>query len=219
MRSILVNEKILTKTEASVVQGFLHPRTINNAGKLAVNFNVNDGNTNTYAYTNINVLNDGANVSTLANNINNKSFGLKTNTKGMYADSAYVMNNFRNLATAFYNAKMNNAHLTFPHVKLANNNNLQTTISKDGQTASATVELQCKNGSYIYYHYYNATVTSSVNDLAFYVNLTPAMTNTFKSIFSHHDATTDLGIFYNALDDGEVHDDFMPPYSGPSYIP
>ena len=220
VRSILVNEKILTKTEASVVEGFLHPRIINNAGKLAVNFNVNDGNTNTYAYTNINVLNDGASAKSLVNSINNKSFGLKTNTKGMYADSSYVMNNFRNLASAVYNAKMNSARLTLPHVKLVNDNaNIKATINKDGQIATAKVDLQCKTGSYIYYHYYNTSVTSSVNDLVFYVNFTPAMKNTIKSIFWHHSIMQNLGIFYNALDDGEVHDEFMPSYSGASYIP
>ena len=90
VRSILVNENILTKTEASVVQGFLHPKTINNAGKMTVNFNVNDGNTNTYACANINVLNDGADAQQIANEIPAANFYLKDNTLGQYADSSYV---------------------------------------------------------------------------------------------------------------------------------
>ena len=47
-----MNEKILTNYKTSDVVGCLNLATINKTNKTPVKFNVNDNNTNTYAYTN-----------------------------------------------------------------------------------------------------------------------------------------------------------------------
>ena len=222
LRSILVNEGIVTKVEASEIAGiadggygFVIDKTWINTG-FPVDYIVNDNNTSdTAGDAQVEAVNDGNDAQQIANSMQNKSYGLKTNAVGQYADSASIKQDFDNILQYTYGITNLN-QISLPHVKLANNNpNINATITKDGQTATAKVDLECKTSPCIHYEYF----PDNINDLVFYVNLSPAMTNTFKSIFSHHDATTDLGIFYNALDDGEVHDDFMPPYSGPSYIP
>lgn len=46
------------------------------------------------------------------------------------------------------------------------------------------------------------------------------MKNTLKSMFWNYSTLEDLGIFYNALDDGALEGGRgFPSYSGPSYIP
>ena len=218
LRDILVNDRILTKAEASVVAG-VNQTTIKQVGQINLKFNINDKNTNSYANAKVNVVNDGNSAQQIANNMKNVGFGLKTNTVGKYADSSYIMQNFKNLLQDVYGFKAEDLKdISLPHVKLANDNpNINATVTKEGQTATAKVDLECKTSPYIYYHDYS--YPGNINDLVFHVNLTPAMTNTLKGIFSHHNAQYDLGVFYNALDDGELRLFSMPPYSGPSYIP
>ena len=213
LRTILVNDKILTRPEASVVTGLVSPVTITKTGAVTLNVDVNDNNTNTDANANVNVLNDGASANQIAGGINNDSLGLKTNTSSMYADTNYVTNNVRNILVNYYQqttANMND--VTLPHTLLKNDTPVNAIVTKDGQIANAKLNLQSKTTPYIYYG------QATLNDLVFYVNLNPAMTNTLKGIFSHYNAQHDLGVFYNALDNGQVHGHRMPTYSGPSYI-
>ena len=226
LRSILVNEGIVTKVEASEITGiadggygFVIDKTWINLG-FPVNYIVNDNNTSdTAGDAKVEAVNDGDSAQQIANSMQNKSYGLKTNAVGQYADDAYITQDFDNLLQYTYGFKADDLKdVSFPHVKLQTDNlNINASITKDGQTATAKVDLECKNSPYIYYHYYS--FPDNANDLAFYVNLTPAMTNTLKGIFSHYNAQYDLGVFYNALDDGELHGFSMPSYSGPSYIP
>ena len=226
LRSILVNENIVTKVEASEIAGiadggygFVIDKTWINKG-FPVDYIVNDNNTSdTAGDTQVEAVNDGNDAQQIANNIQNKSYGLKTNTAGQYADSTSIKQDFDNILQNSYGITNLN-QISLPHVKLANDNpNINATVTKDGQTATAKVDLECKSSPYIYYRYYNTTVFSSNYDLTFYVNLNPAMKNTLKSMFWNYSTMQDLGIFYNALDDGAIHDDSMPAYSGPSYIP
>ena len=63
LRTILVNDKILTKAEASVVTG-INPITIKQAGNLSLKFDINDHNTDSNANTNVSVVNDGDSADT-----------------------------------------------------------------------------------------------------------------------------------------------------------
>ena len=223
LRSILVNEGIVTKVEASEIAGiadggygFVIDKSWIGLG-FPVDYIVNDNNTSdTAGDAQVEAVNDGNDAQQIANSIQNQSYGLKTNAMGQYADSSSITEDFDNLLEATYGLKEADVKDTkLPHVKLqANNPNINASINKDGQTAVAKVTLECKNSPYIYYRYY----PDNVNNLVFYVNLNPAMTNTLKSIFTHNDAKTDLGIFYNALDCNQVQGDFMPRYTGPQYI-
>ena len=214
IRSILVNEKILTKTEASIVNGFLHPKTINSAGKLAVNFNINDDNTNTWAYTNISVLKDGEDAQHIANKIPSANFYLKDDTFGQYADSSYVTKNFRDLAYNYGYSREDMNNVTLPHIKLQqNNNNISAHVLKDGQTAQTTkFNLICDKGSQL--HLYN----QSYYDFQIYANITPAVVQNLKVYFNKHTATPNLGYFYQVLDDGTYDNDNLP-YCDTGFIP
>ena len=215
IQSILVNEKILTKAEASVVVGLASPVTISKAGIVDVDFNVNDNKTNTKADVKINVHNDGKTAQQVADGINKVGFGLKTNTAGMYADSQYVTKSFRDIAVNNYGqttVDMND--VTLPHVKLqADNPNLTASILKDGQTASAQIDLECKTNPYIYYY------SAASDHMQAYVNLTPDFLQTLKSYFadSSHTTQQDLGYFYQMLDDGYAVT--LPIYTGKQYVP
>lgn len=210
-----MNEKILTKAEASVVVGLASPVTISKADIINVNFNVNDNKTKTQANTKINVRNDGKTAQQVADGINKVGFGLKINTAGMYADSQYVTNNFRNLAVNNYaQTSIDMNGVTLPHVKLqADNPNITASILKDGQTASAQIDLECKTTPYIYYY----SVAS--DHMQAYVNLNPAFLQTLKSYFadSSHTTQQDLGYFYQMLDDGYAVT--LPIYTGKQYVP
>lgn len=85
-------------------------------------------------------------------------------------------------------------------------------ILKDGQTAEAHVELQCKTTSYIYY----STVNSHF--LQAYVNLNADMVANLQNYFEQgYSSSDDLGYFYQLLDDGSAST--LPSYSGKNYVP
>ena len=214
IRSILVNEKILSTAEASDIVGFLNPVTITKPGATAVNFNVNDGNTNTYAYTNLNVVNDGNSAEQIAANIQNKFYGLKQNTVGMYADSSYVTNDFRSLLVNSYDQGSGDmSHVTLPHVKLEQDNkNIKSQVTKDGQNVTANIELVDYTSNYLFYN------DSSDTTLTYYLNLNPTVVNVLKKFFPTAGSKDDLGYFLNVLDDGNDNDN-LPHYNGTSYFP
>ena len=212
LRTILVNDKILTKAEASVVNG-VNPITIKQAGNLSLKFDVNDHNTDSNANTNVNVVNDGNSADQIANNLNGYGFGLKTNTAGMYADTSYVEKNFVDLAVANYGLNADDMnYVTLPHLKLAKDNpNTPITVTKDGQTATAKMDLECKTGPYIYYYIVNN------NHFQVYVNLNPYLVQQLKKYLPYHGHQNALEYFYSMLDDSDDSD--LPKYSGTDLIP
>ena len=212
LRDILVNEHVLTKAEASIV--ISDDRTkITKAGQIILPLAVNDHKTTSSALLHADVVNDGNSAEQIANSLNGYGFGLKTNTAGMYADTSYVVKNFVDLAVANYGLNVNDMnYVTLPHLKLAKDNpNTPITVYKDGQTATAKMDLECKTGPYMYYY------TVQNNHFQVYVNLNPYLVQQLKSYFPHHGHQNDLEYFYSMLDDGA--DDDLPKYKGTNLIP
>ena len=217
IQNIFVNEKILTKAEASTIAGLSSPVTIKESGKIAAEFNVNDNNTNTYADTSLNVVDDGKDASQIASGIQNTAYGLKTNTAGKYGDDQTVTQNFQNLLVDAYGQNANDMqYVTLPHVKLQQDNkNMNTQVLKDGQLATTPVDIQCKPGSYIYYQ------MDADNDFQAYVNLTPQFISYLKTFFTANDSKLSLLYFYQMLCNGHDAAAFpynLPHYSGPDYL-
>ena len=216
IQNILVNEKILTKTEASDV-GVDVPLTITSAGQLTTSFDVNDDNTEATASVKLNVNNDGNSAAEIASSIQNTAYGLKLNTVGKYGDDQTITQNFQNLLVNAYNQDANDMqYVSLPHVKLQQDNkNMNAQVMKDGQLATALVDVQCKQGSYIYYQ------MNTYTDFQAYVNLTPQFLSYLKPFFKEN-PHLQLLYFYQMLNDGKLHDprpyyDF-PRYTGPDYL-
>ena len=213
LRNILVNDNILTKAEASVITA-ANATTITKAEQITLNLTVNDYKTSSNASLNADVVNDGDSASQIANSLNGYGFGLKTHTAGLYADSSYVVKNFIDLAEANYGFNADDLnYVALPHVKLANDNpNTPVTVTKDGQKATAKMDLECRTGAYIYYYIVKN------NYLQVYVNLTPTMVSYLKKYFNKHTQTADrLKYFYQMLDDDQDND--ISTYGVPYQIP
>ena len=213
IKNIIGNEKLLTKAEASLITQTTNPVTIKGWSYVPVSFVFDDGKTTTVANSHFSVNDDGVDASQIAGEINNKYFGLKTNSIGQYADSNYITKNWEDLITNNYQVNDQDAADTYlPHLKLqTDNKNVPVQILKDGQTATAHVELQCKTNPYIYYYKVNT------HFLQAYVNLNASMLSTLRSYFITCKANDVLGYFYQLLDDGEVSG--LPHYYGESYVP
>ena len=216
LRSLLVNEKILTKPEASLVTNvkntaYVFPTT---AAIISLSFEINDGSTTAYSNGKVNLKNDGNNAATIAANIQNKFYGLKQNTVGMYADSSYVTNDFRSLLVNSYDQGSDDMnHVTLPHVKLQQDNkNIKAQVMKDGEIVTANIELVDYTSNYLFYE------SSSDTTLTYYLNLNPTVVNVLKKFFPTAGSKDDLGYFLNVLDDGNAND-YLPHYNGTSYFP
>lgn len=208
VRSILVNEGILSPLEASYI--FLYPydppATIDTPnlyydGQFTVR---NDGPEATGEY-NFHVIDDGGTVSQVASSLTNAVIQLKTNTVGMYADNSYVEQN----VTGFLNNSGQNFNIekvTLPHQMLkafgGPPNIVYPTIMKDGQTAVAqSVDLVTQKNPMM------QKASNSKTYLRLLVNLTPKCVNACKSYFqSQTNPNLILGYFYNVLNDGEWSD-------------
>ena len=225
LRSILVNEGIVTKVEASEITGiadggygFVIDKTWINLG-FPVNYIVNDNNTSdTAGDAQVEAVNDGDSAQQIFSKIENKSFGLKQNTVGKYADSSYIVQDFRNLLQSAYKVNaIDLNHVTLPHVKINQNTpNVKATICKDGQRFTANINLEGKATPYIYYTEANAS------DVIFYVNFNPAMLRTLRDVFDCKLNThqQDLQYCYNMLCDGAGnHIDNFAQYTSIAYIP
>ena len=212
LRTILVNEHVLTKAEVSVITS-VNATKITKAGQITLNLTVNDYKTSSNALLHANVVNDGHSASQIANSLNGYGFGLKTNTLGMYADTSYVEKNFVDLAVANYGLNINDLnYVILPHVKLAKDNpNTPVTVLKDGQTATAKMDLECKTGPYIYYYIVKN------NDFQAYVNLNPYLVKQLQNYFPGHGHQKDLEYFYSMLCDKNC--DYLPSYNGTLLIP
>ena len=216
VRSILVNEKILTKYEASNIVGFLKPVTITKAGKTPISFNVNDNNTQTYANANLNVVEDGLSSDEIAHKLNtsgeydsggrwvqNDTYYLKSNAVNQYADSSTVTQNFRNIlrydnGPGFW-SESDIQDITLPHNVVTDNpkgNNMNATVTKDGQTSNAAVQLVAYTSSFLNLE------DQDDDDMSFDVQLSPTSVTFLADYFQTHSNIRDcLGYFYQYLDD------------------
>lgn len=226
IRNILVNEKVLTKYEASNIIGFLNPTTITKTGKTPINFNVNDDNTQTYATANVNVVNDGLSAPAIANKLHtngeycdggawsqNDTYFLKSNTTGQYADSALVKQNLQNILKydRGWTADLNT--ITLPHKILTNagnGNNLNATVTKDGQITTTAVDLVAYNTPFLNLE------NQDTSNLSFDVNLTPKVISYLLSYFKNHGGSSTknqdnrVQYFYQVIDDGGFDTSYVP---------
>ena len=203
VRSILVNENILNKYEASDLIGFAKPVKITKAGKIPVSCNVDDNNTQTYAKTNLNVVNDGGDVDTIAQNIEGYVAILKANTMGMYADNSNIEKYVTTYIDKIY-AGFNIAQFIFPHQLINSSiNSLKTKIIKDGQVSKYAVPFylfsQKKPSD-------KRLENSTNNDLKLLVNLNTTATKDLYSAlqdpYFFDDAVYNVGYFFNLLNNG-----------------
>ena len=225
IRKMLVNEQILTKAEASDV-GADGPLTIANAGKIEARFDVNDNNNEATANVKLNILDDGNSAAEIANYLHtvgeyapssgwvyNYVYFLKENTTGLYADNQLVYQNFYNIlhydidgGAIFPTSDIRD--ITLPHVMLTNSpngNNMDATVTKDGQIVKTLIQLVARNTPYI-----NSEGADS-EDFAFDVNLNPQVVKYLKNYFLTQSGTKlRLAYFYQVLDDG----DFSGEYDG-----
>lgn len=207
VRSILVNENILNKYEASDLIGFAKPIKITKVGKTPISFNVDDNDTQTYAKTNLNVVNDGGDVDTTAQKIEGYAAVLKANTLGMYADN----NNIEQYVTTYIDkiyAGLNIAKFLFSHQLINSSlNNYPTKIIKDGQVSKYAVPFYLfsqKNPSD------KKFADSTNNDLKLLVNLNTTATEDLYSALQNpyffDDAVYNVGYFFNLLNNGAWND-------------
>ena len=209
VRSILVNEGILSPLEASYI--FLYPydppATIDTPnlyydGQFSV---LNDGPEATGEY-NFHVIDDGSTVDQVANFLTDAIIQLKTNTVGMYADNSYVEQN----VTGFLNNSGQNLNIEkviLPHQILkpfnaGPPNIVYPIIIKDGQTAEAqSVDLVTQKNPMM------QKASNSKTYLRLLVNLTPNCIDACKFYFQNQtNPNLILGYFYNVLNDGEWSD-------------
>ena len=201
---IIANEHILTKAEASVVTGLASYKTVSGTGQFSIQMHVNDGNTDSIATPNINVVNDGLSATEIASKISGGTFYLHGSMGSKYADSSKVYKNFRNYLvddTALFSPSFTRSDanaITLPHLQLnLPKTNLTATASKDGQAATAPITIV----SHIYPELITQYQSASIFGLV--VNLGPLEVNDLKDYFHYQttDPQTRLECFYNALDD------------------
>ena len=201
-RQMFVNEKILTKNEASLVSLASSSFKITQAGQFVVQLHVNDGNQDVVTPLHIAVVNDGLSAQQIASKTKG-TYYLNGNMQGQYADSAQVYNNFRNMLINdnIFNYEAPDAYdIILPHVKLKSDNSIQATVLKDGQTATASFNLAAHN--------YAEILTQNETNTVFnvLVNLTPKVISNLKYYFGDHTQDDILGYFYQILDDGKFND-------------
>ena len=197
IRSIIVNEKLLTKIEASLITRITKPIKITGDSYIPVSFVFDDGKTTAIANNHLSVNDDGKDASQIAAEVQGKTFWLKTNTVGKYADSDSIFNQLENIWTYQYGVNNLDAEsISLPHLKLAKDNkNVSSQVLKDGQIAKVTFDLQCLPNAYLAYGPNN-----DGNFLQAYVNLTPAMIEALQTYFPNHSSKDDLYYFYELLD-------------------
>ena len=202
-RQMFVNEKILTKNEASLISLANSSFKITQAGQFVVQLHVNDGNEDVVTPLHIAVVNDGLSAQQIASKTKG-TYYLNGNMQGQYADSAQVYNNFRNMLINdnIFNYEAPDAYdIILPHVKLKSDNSIQATVLKDGQTAAASFNLAAHN--------YTEILTQNQTNTVFnvLVNLTPKVISNLKYCFSncprgYNPQNYILDYFYQVLDDG-----------------
>ena len=214
--NIILNEHILTKAELSTVKAFHTAKVgyhIAKEGLYNISFDINNDNKYVVSHTHLQVVKDGNSAKQIATEAtkNLSEWMLKTNTIGKYADSEYVLQNFRSLLVNFGGVKADDTkYITLPHVKLQHDQSLSAIVYKDGEFA-ATNNIKLNTYTDIYW------LSRWNNYMKVYINLKPEIIQTLKSYFPSHSSKDDLGYFYNMLCDG--NDDELASYDATSYIP
>lgn len=200
LKSIIVNEGILTKIEASEIVGIFAYDTTG-----VINWNINDNNTesSTPGFKGYKVVKDGDSAQQLANKIvSSDVFRLKTDALGKYADSNVggVLDNIHQ-QLIYYNiyTQAQLQYIKTPHVKLQDDNkNFVFSAEKDGQIFQAP---PCEVLAHTY-----ANMTRDMNsDGNFEVsaNLTPHIVNMLWNYYhTGPSANFFLGYFYQMLNNG-----------------
>ena len=235
---IIMNENRLTKAETSVVTGLASDKTISGAGKFTVQMHVNDNNVDVIANVPINATNDGLSAAEIADQLQkdgqmgeagrwsvNNVYFLQETMCGKYADDPAVVQNFKNILNYERSSVLSPsdvATISMPHQMLTNapnGNNLSVTTTKDGQTATANLDIVSYNSPYVIAEGLDDLADSS--DFEFAINLTPAMINYLCDYFDTDYGTLDrLGYFYQVLDDGDFDTKLVDlPYEHAEFVP
>ena len=137
LRSVLVNEGILTKVEASEIVGLYSYDNITASGSYYISYNINDNSTDSAAYYyGIYVYNDGLSAQQLASKIvSTDNYHIGKNEVGDYAYSKGPEGDIKQqlLTYTFANYQIN--YVQMPHIILQPVNNVRFNVKKDGQNA------------------------------------------------------------------------------------
>ena len=220
VQTILANEKILTKAEAADVIGLQSPVTITKTGKIPISFNVNDNKSQAYANANLNVVEDGLSSDEIAQQLHtdgeydsggkwvqNDTYFLKGTATNQYADSAVVVQNFHNIlqydkGPDFW-SQSDIQDITLPHTIVTDNpngNNMNATVTKDGQTSTVAVQLVAYTSSFLNLE------DQDDYDMSFDVQLSPTSVMFLADYFDTHSSVKEcLGYFYQYLNDNDFN--------------
>ena len=163
--------------------------------------------TNTTAQDIANTLHNDGEYDSGGHWVQNDTYFLKGTATNQYADSAVVMQNFRNIL--YYDkgqylwSQSDIQDITLPHTKLTDNpngNNVTATVKKDGQTATATISLVAYTGSFLNLE------DQDDYDLSFDVQLSPTSVAFLADYYNNGPSLGDsLGYFYQYLNDNDFN--------------
>lgn len=153
LRSILVNEGILTTVEASEIQGLTNPTQdpnfynvnsewANPGFKHIINYKINDHKTTsgTANYAGVVTLNDGKSAQQIADEIvSTDTYFISKNDQGLFADSKGPATDIKTQAVKWDISATQAQYMQIPHIILqAQNYNVVYHFEKDGQIAATT---------------------------------------------------------------------------------
>ena len=142
-KNIIVNEGILTRIEASEIIGLFDISgdpsnyTVDATGGFYINYNINDRNTDTSAYTyGVSVYNDGLSAQQLASKIvSTDNYHISKNDVDDYAYSKGPEGDIKKQLLTYTFASDEINYVQMPRVILKQVNNVQFNVKKDGQNA------------------------------------------------------------------------------------
>ena len=97
IRSIIANEKLLTKAEVSIISRISALIKISGPNYIPVTFVLNNSKTTANAKSHFSVNDDGKYSSQIAAQVQGQTYWLKTNTAGQYADTDNIFNQLENI--------------------------------------------------------------------------------------------------------------------------
>ena len=203
IQQMIVNEHILTKTEASDVVGVAYgdDTIVNPYQIISLGLDVNDNNTVSNATPTVDIMNDGDSAQQIAAAISATDvFRLKPGIQGQYTDSTAAVANIRQEIVYYGILNWGQVgYLQFPHQMLKETNQVAFTATKDGQavqTASCTVLAN---------NFDNMTRDVNIDGLfQVSVNLTVPTMKYFQSHVNAFQPSLNLGWFYQILDNGQI---------------
>ena len=145
-KNIIVNEGILTRIEASEIIGLFDISgdpsnyTVDATGGFYINYNINDRNTDTSAYTyGVSVYNDGLSAQQLASKIvSTDNYQISKNDIGLYADEGTPATELKAQLVKYTFSSDQVNYVQIPHILLKPvNNNVVFNVEKDGQIFGA----------------------------------------------------------------------------------